>query len=108
MQTLTFSVNVPDELVHRFRTLPDSDRRAFLETMNAFAVATLAENNENDENEEADADFPADIYLTHPLPPLLREPLGDALRAGFADIDAGRVTDGETFFAELRDYAKRK
>ena len=103
MQTVTLTINVPDDVASRFHALP-------ADTINRFAVAALPGLLDvlDAAEAEADDDLPADIYLTHPLPPLLREPLGDALRAGFADLDAGRVTDGETFFAELREYAKRK
>ena len=92
MQTLT--IPLPDETAAQIDRLPDNERRAFLEKMQNFAAASLSGADEESEEEN----FP-------PLPPLLSESLTDALRAGFADADAGRVTSGEAFFAEMRRHA---
>lgn len=123
--TVTLTLDLPADLAERVQALPPA-------TLNRYAIATLpgmvdaaeadagdtepvdeafiaeliAADEENDAD-DVEANLPDDIYLTHPLPPLLTEPLGEALRAGFADIDAGRVTDGETFLARLRQRTGR-
>ena len=97
MQTLTISVNVPDELASHFHTLPDGDRRAFLQKMNAFAVSTLRE----EESEEGD-----ETYLLS----LLREPIPAAdvaaLQESLAEAERGERLSGPDVMRETFARAK--
>ena len=106
MRTVTLTLDVPADLAERLHALP-------ADTINRFTLAALpavveAAEEADDRDDSSKIDFPADVYERYPLPPLLREPLSEALRAGFADLDAGRVTDGETALAELRRYVGRE
>ena len=57
-------------------------------------------------DDEAD-EWPADIYLTHPLPASLTQPLGEMLRKSQEAAEAGDTVDGDTFLAEMRRLSGR-
>lgn len=113
MQTVTLTINVPDDVASRFHALP-------ADTFNRFTVAALpglidaldaaeTAQTEFDAGEEADEEeWPGDIYLTHPLPASLTQPVGEMLRKSHEAAEAGRVIDGETFLANIRKRAGRE
>ena len=96
----TLTLDVPDTVAQTVAQLSEVDRAAYLARVNAFAVATLSNDETDDEN-----DLPDDIYLTHPLPPSLTQSLADDMREAREAIDAGQVINGETFLADLRRRA---
>ena len=105
MAVVNLTIDVPDGVADQFHTLPEDDRRDFLAKVNAFAVATLRGEAEADYSAHLNEREIANLYQTHPLPPLLSGTLVDDLRAGYADIDAGRVVTGEAVLARLRQRA---
>ena len=98
--TVTLTLDVPADLAERVHALP-------ADTINRYAVAALPGLLDAAEGDAGESDpEDADMSELPPLPPSLTQSLADDLREGFADLDAGRVVDGETFFAELREYAR--
>ncbi len=99
------TLDLPSHLAGRV----EADARAQNRPIVDLLLDAVADRWENGSIEgEDEVGFPNNVYERFPLPPLLREPLSEALRAGFADSDAGRVTEGEAALAELRRYVGRE
>ena len=65
-------------------------------------------NKELNEFDEEFEEWPADMNKRFPLPASLTEPLSETARKVNADIEAGRIIDGETLLAEMRERAGRR
>ena len=68
---------------------------------------TVVENDEVYKANEELNEWPADIYERFPLPACLTESLSETARKVNADSEAGRVIDGDTFLAKMRERARR-
>ena len=94
----TFTLELPDDLAARMESIPPDQR-------NHYAVAALRAQMEEDELLAQEAH----LHETYPL----NEDDKASLARAFADVEAGRVYDGDTVMAELfarvgLDYGEAK
>ena len=102
---MTVLVDLPPHLAGRVEAEADAQGRLAADIVRA-AVARWydeadASENAADDAGDTESNLSDAIYQTYPLPLSLTLPVREMMQNARADVDAGRIIDGETFLAKL-------